>query len=95
MSIAYVVGHISVKDPDKWAEYRSKVPSTLAPWGAELTFRGKKVASLAGDTPYSDIVVIGFPSVDAVNGWFSSAAYQALIPLREQAAEMMLVSYCT
>ncbi len=95
MNAAYVVGHITVKNPDKWAEYRSQVPDTLAPWGAEVTFRGKKVAALAGDTPYSDIVVIRFPSVDAVNGWFSSAAYQALIPLREQAAEMVLLSYET
>ena len=34
MSDAYVVGHITVKNADKWAEYRSKVPQTLAPWGA-------------------------------------------------------------
>lgn len=95
MSDAYVVGHITVKNPDKWAEYRSQVPDTLAPWGAELTFRGKKVTALAGDIPYSDIVVIRFPSIGAVNGWFSSAAYQALIPLREQAADMVLLSYET
>jgi uncharacterized protein (DUF1330 family) len=95
MNSAYVVGHITVKDQDKWADYRSQVPATLAPWGAELSFRGRKVASLAGDSPYSDIVVIRFPGVDAANGWFSSAAYQALIPLREQAADMMLVCYET
>lgn len=28
---AYVIGNITVKDPDKWAEYRSRVPlRTLA-----------------------------------------------------------------
>jgi uncharacterized protein (DUF1330 family) len=26
-------------------------------------------------------------------GWFASAAYQALIPLRQQAADVVLVSY--
>ncbi len=26
---ACVIGHIKVKDDDKWAEYRSKVPQTL------------------------------------------------------------------
>ncbi|MBU0620326.1 MAG: DUF1330 domain-containing protein [Gammaproteobacteria bacterium] len=93
MSCAYVVGHITVKHPEKWAEYRSKVPETLAPWGAELVFRGKQVATLAGENAHSDIVVIRFPSVAAVNGWFSSSAYQALIPLRQQAAEMVLLSY--
>jgi uncharacterized protein (DUF1330 family) len=37
--------------------------------------------------------VIRFPGTDSVNQWFSSAAYQALIPLREQAADVVLVSY--
>ncbi|MBU1424708.1 MAG: DUF1330 domain-containing protein [Gammaproteobacteria bacterium] len=93
MSNAYVVGHITVKNAEMWAEYRSKVPPTLAPWGGELVFRGKQVAALSGENTHPDIVVIRFPSVAEVNGWYSSAAYQALIPLRQQAAEMVLLSY--
>jgi uncharacterized protein (DUF1330 family) len=93
MSNAYVVGQITVKNAEMWAEYRSRVPKTLAPWGGELVFRGKQVAALSGENPHPDIVVIRFPSVAEVNGWFSSAAYQSLIPLRQQAAEMVLSSY--
>lgn len=93
MSDAYIVGHITVKDPALWAEYRSKVPETVAPWGGELVFRGKKVATFAGENPHSDIVVIRFPSVSAANAWFSSAAYQSLIPLRLLAADVVLISY--
>ncbi len=93
MSTAYVVGHLTVKNAEKWAEYRNQVPATLEPWGAELVLRGKRVAILAGEHPYSDIVVIRFPDKEAVNGWHSSPAYQALIPLRQQAAEMILISY--
>jgi uncharacterized protein (DUF1330 family) len=93
MSKAYVVGQITVKNAELWAEYRSMVPQTLAPWGAELVFRGQQVAALAGESPHSDIVVIRFPNVAAVDNWFSSPAYQALIPLREQAAEVLLLSY--
>ena len=92
MSDAYVVGHITVKNAQVWAEYRSKVPQTLAPWGAELVFRGQQVAALAGESQHADIVVIRFPSVAALNDWFSSPAYQALIPLREQAADGLLLS---
>lgn len=95
MSFAYVVGHITVKDPTRWAEYRSRVPETLAPWGAELVFRGSKAAALAGDTPHADIVVIRFPDLAAAHRWFSSPAYQALIPLREEAADMVLLTYET
>mgnify|MGYP003515399154 CR=1 FL=1 len=43
-----VIGHITVKDAAKWAEYRSQVPATLAPWDAELVFRGEKLAVLGG-----------------------------------------------
>jgi uncharacterized protein (DUF1330 family) len=95
MKQAYVVGHITVKDADLWAEYRSRVPQTLVPWGGELVFRGTQTAVLAGDSPHPDIVVIRFPSIAAVSGWFSSPAYQALIPLRERAADMALASYKT
>lgn len=93
MSTAYVIGHITVKNAEKWAEYRNQVPATLEPWGAELVLRGKRVAILAGEHPHSDIVVIRFPDKDAVNRWYSSPAYQALIPLRQQAAEVVLLSY--
>ena len=90
---AYVIGHITVKDPEKWAEYRSRVPATLAAWGAELVLRGRRVAVLSGEHRYTDAVVIRFPDARAVSGWYGSAGYQALIPLREQAAEMLLISY--
>ena len=93
MSTAYVVGHLTVKNAEKWAEYRNQVPATLEPWGAELVFRGKQVAILAGEHPHTDIVVIRFPDKEAVNNWHSSPAYQTLIPLRQQAADMILISY--
>lgn len=93
MTQACLVGNITVKDPQKWADYTRQVPGTLAPWGAELVFRGKQVAAFAGGSPHADIVVIRFPDVAAVHGWFSSAAYQALIPLRQQAAEVVLLCY--
>jgi uncharacterized protein (DUF1330 family) len=48
---------------------------------------------LSGAHRHDDVVVIRFPDPPAVAGWFGSPAYQALIPLREQAAEMILISY--
>lgn len=92
---AYVIGHITVKNPEKWASYRSQVPATLAPWHAELVFRGEKLAVLGGVHAHSDTVVICFPDAAAVHGWFNSPAYQALIPLRQEAAEVDLISYAS
>jgi uncharacterized protein (DUF1330 family) len=95
MNPAYLVGHISVKDAGKWLKYREQVPATLAPWGAEVTFRGKCVAVFSGEHPHDDIVVIRFPNKEAINNWHASPAYQALLPLRQQAAEMLLLAYET
>ena len=90
---ACVIGHITVRDEEKWAEYRAQVPATLAPWGAELLFRGRTAAVLAGHHEQTDTVVIRFPDTAAVTSWYHSPAYQALIPLREQAADLVLVSF--
>lgn len=90
---AYVIGHITVKDAALWAEYRSRVPATLAPWGAELLLRGTKTAVLSGEHAYDDTVVIRFPNRAALDGWYASAAYQALIPLRARAADLVLIAY--
>ena len=90
---ACVIGHITVKDEDKWAQYRAQVPATLAPWGAELLFRGQRATVLSGDHAPTDTVVIRFPDTAAVDGWYQSAAYQALIPLRQQAADLDLVVF--
>jgi uncharacterized protein (DUF1330 family) len=92
MGNAYVIGHITVKDKEKWNEYRSQVPATLEPWGAELVFRGKRAAVLAGEHPHTDTVVIRFPDLNSIESWYSSPAYQALVPLRESAADLVLLS---
>lgn len=90
---AYVIGNITVKDPEKWAEYRSLVPATLVPWGAELVLRGKQAEVLSGHYRHTDTVVIRFPDMDSVAAWHNSPAYQALVPLRKEAADVDLVGF--
>jgi len=90
---ACVIGHITVRDEEKWAQYRAQVPATLAPWGAELLFRGQRAAVLSGRHMHTDTVVIRFPDVAAVDAWYASPAYQALVPLRQQAADLDLVVF--
>jgi uncharacterized protein (DUF1330 family) len=90
---ACVIGHITIRNADKWAKYRASVPATLAPWGAELLFRGQMAAVLSGEHAATDTVVIRFPDAAAADGWYQCDAYQALIPLREQAADLVLLSF--
>lgn len=93
MRNAYVIGHITVKDQEKWSEYRSKVPGTLKAWEAELIFRGRLNSVLSGHHDHADTVVIRFPDLEALNSWYSSPEYQSLIPLRDEAADIDLLSF--
>lgn len=93
MRHAYVVGQMTVKNETKWAEYRGQVLATLLPFGGELVFRGQQARALSGDCPHADIVVIRFASLADADGWHNSAAYQALIPLRQEAADVVLTTY--
>jgi uncharacterized protein (DUF1330 family) len=93
MSHAYFVGQITVTNEEKWAKYRSQVPATLAPWHAEILFRGKQATTQPQGSPHPDIVVVRFPSLAYAQGWHESAAYQALIPLREEAADVVGTLY--
>jgi uncharacterized protein (DUF1330 family) len=93
MSHAYFVGQITVTNEEKWAKYRSQVPATLAPWHAEILFRGKQARTQQQGSPHPDIVVVRFPSLADAQGWHESAAYQALIPLREEAADVVGTLY--
>ncbi len=90
---AYVIGHVRVKDAHKWAEYRRRVPATFQAWDGELVMRGERAAVLAGEHDATDVVVLRFPNIQAAHGWHDSPEYQALIPLREEGADVMLISF--
>lgn len=90
---AYAIGQITIKDPDKWQQYRSQVAATVTPWGGELVLRGTQARALSGHRRHTDVVVIRFPDLAAVTNWHDSPAYQALVPLRKEAADVDLISY--
>ena len=88
---AWVIGHVSVKDADKWDRYRQRVPMTIAPFGGAVLLRGTVTGVLHGAHSHSDAVVLEFPDIAAARAWHASAAYQALIPLRSEAADVDLI----
>lgn len=93
MGRVFVIGQITIKDEAKWEAYRRQVPATLVPWGGEIMARGRLALELDGHCRGTDRVVIRFPDVASATGWYGSDAYQILIPLRKQAAEVDLACF--
>ncbi|CAB1076442.1 hypothetical protein D1AOALGA4SA_4238 [Olavius algarvensis Delta 1 endosymbiont] len=90
---AYLIGHITVKDIEKWQTYVEGVRKSLIPFKAEILFRGKRAAVLTGEHPHADTVVIKFPDQAILQRWYNSEEYQGLIPNRDEAADVVIISY--
>ena len=90
---AFVVATVSIKDDQRFGEYANAAGPTIAAKGGSVLKRGKFNGTLAGASDHSSIAVIEFPNGEAITDWYNSDAYQAIIPLRDEACDMTLVTY--
>jgi len=90
---AFFIATMTVKDGEKFQEYGGKAAQTFAPFGGSLVVRGKAGDTLAGSSNHQAVGVVRFPDMEALKAWYHSPDYQALIPLRDEAADMTLVTY--
>lgn len=90
---AICVGHIRVRNSEAWEQYRSRVGATITQYGGELLFRGQQERLFSGEMQHENVVALQFENIDAANRWHDSPEYQALIPIRERAADVTLVLY--
>jgi uncharacterized protein (DUF1330 family) len=49
--------------------------------------------ALSGVAHGERVVIVEFPDLDSLRRWHDSSEYQALIPLRNQGADVVLTSY--
>ncbi len=89
----FLIGTINVREPSLWAQYVAGVADSLEPFDAQVVFRGRKLADLAGTQPKEAVVILRFQDAATADAWFQSARYQALIPLRDQAADVVITTY--
>ena len=82
---AYFVGFAKVKDAAKAQEYSSKAGPTIGSAGGAVIGRGKLAGVLCGRLDATSCLIAKFPSVEVARNWYDSPAYQALVPLREEA----------
>ena len=90
---AYLIGHITIKNLDKWQTYVEGVKESLMPFEAEIIFRGKRASVLAGEHVHDNTVVIKFSDQPTLQQWYNSEDYQRLIPNRDEAADVVILSY--
>ncbi len=90
---AFVVATSKIRDKAKFGEYAQAASATLAAHGGSIANRGQFSETLAGDSDHHAVAVLEFADMDALNGWYQSEEYQTIIPLRNEACDMTIVSY--
>lgn len=81
MSKAYLVGKITVTNPQAYAVYSAQVPHTITAFGGKYLVRGGHATQLEGkgQAQGERHVVLEFPSRAIAEAWYNSEAYQAII----------------
>ena len=94
---AYFIVTVTVKDGEKFKEYGAQAIQTIKDFGGQPIIRGKMLGVLtnggADQNDHSTSTVVKFPSLQALDDWYNSDSYQAIIPLRDEAADVTITKY--
>ena len=90
MPKGYIIGHITVNDPEAYAEYVERDTPILEAHGGRFVVRGG--ASEAPEGPMKDRhVVIEFPSYEDARRAYHSPEYQEVVRIRHRTASSDIV----
>lgn len=82
---AYLIADIQVTDAATYEEYRRQVPATVTKYGGRFVIRGGAFEVLEGTWTPKRVIMLEFPSMDALQRWYHSDEYKPLIALRQKA----------
>ena len=82
----YMIGNITITDPEAFAEYGRQVPGTVTAFGGSYLVRGGAPEAVEGDYDPVRIVVLQFESVEKAKEWYYSPEYAPLREMRMKAS---------
>jgi uncharacterized protein (DUF1330 family) len=87
---AYVIVEHIITDAAEFEEYRTKVGPMIAKQGGRyITKGGTHQMPEGGHWKLERVVIVEYPDMNALKGWYESAEYQPLIALRKQCTSDM------
>jgi len=84
---AYIVATVAIEDPETYKKYTAKTPALVAKHGGKFIARGGDVETLEGEQFKDRLVIIEFPSSQALQGWYNDPEYQEALLIRQSASQ--------
>ena len=94
MAAFFIATITEIKDPEKLKEYATISKASFEEFGGEIAVRGKFLGVLTDhDIDQKIAAVVKFPDIEAIDNWYTSEVYQNMIPLRNEACNMIITKY--
>ncbi|WP_101066946.1 DUF1330 domain-containing protein [Roseovarius salinarum] len=90
MPKGYIIGHITVTDPDAYQEYVRRDTPILEGLGGRFIVRGGRSECPEGETEDRH-VVIEFPTYEAALAAYNDPEYQEVAEIRRSTAESVII----
>ena len=90
---AFLIAYVTVKDDKKMKTYAQSAAESMQPYGGRVLTKGIADKQLSGSHDEQNVAVISFPNIENLESWYNSDNYQAIVPLRKEAADIILTSY--
>jgi uncharacterized protein (DUF1330 family) len=93
MAKGYLVANVRVLDPERYGEYRNRVPAVIEQYGGRYLARAGALRKLENAEGFDRVVVIEFDSLEAAERFYRSPEYASLLQLRTETtrSEVVLV----
>lgn len=89
---AYILVDCEGIDPARYEQYKALAPAAIARYGGRYLARGGETVKLEGDWTPNRVVLLEFPTLDAVRAFHDSPEYRAAREARRGAANMNMVA---
>ena len=90
MPKGYIIGHITVNDPEAYREYVERDTPIIAAHGGVPLVRGGAGEVKEGQ-PFSRHVVFEFPTYEAALALYHDPEYQEVMKIRHRTAQSMII----
>lgn len=90
MPKGYIIGHITVRDPEAYKEYIEKDTPILKGLGGNFIIRGGQSQVMEGET-HERHVVMEFPSYEAALAAYNDPEYQEVMKIRHGSADSTII----
>ena len=86
----YLVGHIAIRDRERYAQYEAGFMPILQQYGGQVLAVNDAAEVLEGEADGRRLVILAFPDRDAALTWARSPEYQAIARHRYAASEAFI-----